>query len=382
MDQPDSYEAWLRTQDEIRQQTPTEVRYFAALEYDGRGPGIFDPILPKLDEFWKFRFDDGVTEIKTSNRLRRITMGQNLCSDYAVDSGATHMLFMAADCEPPGDAIVKLLEVDWPIVGGEVTTYCLSGPWVTHHPASKLAFDFPVQSHMATAAFVMLNRDLLKRLHWRYDTELGMSDDPCLQYDAEHLGYQTLVRKDCIGQHYPDAIPAIEERGHDMRLYPDEESETAEPFESQMGSAFEAKRWLMNVALANRGCQAVACIDQDAHTVTALFRATSDPGIPFTCSGHNSRTLRAISAQVPVACTLGGPVIHGPACVAILDPVTSPDWEIYSHTGARVLIVRGYAKAEIVAHGDYTPVVRVTTPQGYVVLYDKLPYPMPAQPVP
>ena len=73
---------------------------------------------------------------------------------------------------------------------------------------------------MATAAFVMLTRALFKKVPWRYDMEMGMTDDPCLHFDAEQLGYPTLVRKDCIGRHFPEAIGAIETRGHDMRIVP------------------------------------------------------------------------------------------------------------------------------------------------------------------
>jgi hypothetical protein len=393
MDQPDTYEAWLRTQDELRLATPHDVRFFAALEYDEiRGPEVFEPLLDRLDDAWNFRFDDGEIETKTSNRLRRITIGQNLCSDYAVNIGASHMLFMAADCCPPPDAIVKLLELDWPIVGGEVRTYCLNGPWVTHHPASGLVFDFPVQQQMATAAFVMLNRDLLKRLHWRYDTEMGMTDDPCLQHDALQLGFPTLVRKDCVGVHFPEAIGPIETRGHDMRLKDEDapvrlvERELAvvtEPTVIEMPTAFEAKRWLMNMALANRGCQAVACVGQDARTVEQLFRSTSDPKIPFTCSGHDRQELTAIAARVPVHCTLGGPVIHGPAACVIL-PESPFDWDEYADAGARVLIVELSMKSvkvlDLTTPRRYTEIVHCDTPDGPVCLYDKLPQPMPIQP--
>lgn len=147
-------------------------------------------------------------------------MGQNMTRQYAIDHNASHLLFLAADMAPPPDAIPKLLEVNWPIVGGEVRTYCLSGPSVDVHPVTQKRYDFPVQTHMATAAFVLLERVLFKQIAWRYDIEAGMSDDPCLHLDALLMGFDTLVRKDCVGQHYPEAIGAIETRGHDMRIVP------------------------------------------------------------------------------------------------------------------------------------------------------------------
>lgn len=219
-DNPDTYLAWLYSAEEML--ACSEVQFFAALELDGRGVGPFVPLLNRLLDLggtqWTFSFDDGATEYRTDNRLRRITMGQNICSQYALDAGATHMLFMAADCQPPGDAIPKLLEVDWPIVGGEVTTYCLRGNEVRDHPATHQPFDFPVEEHMATAAFVLLHKNLLKRIKWRYDTELGMTDDPCLFADALALGYTTLVRKDVEGRHFPEAIGAIETRHADRAI--------------------------------------------------------------------------------------------------------------------------------------------------------------------
>lgn len=219
-DDRDSCLAWLYSAEEMVAQDG-EVQFFAAIETDARGLTPYGGMLELLlggelpGSYWTFRFDDGAIEYRTENRLRRITMGQNLCSQFALDAGASHMLFMAADCQPPGDAIPKLLEVDWPIVGGEVTTYGLRGPEVRDHPATHEPFLFPVEEHMATAAFVMIQRQLLKRVKWRYDTEMGMSDDPCLYADALALGYPTLVRKDVVGRHFPDVIGPIEDRHAD-----------------------------------------------------------------------------------------------------------------------------------------------------------------------
>ena len=210
---------WLDTAEQLRDQSPVPVAFFAAIEIDVRGIHPFRPLLDRLAQLngdhWRFLLDDGRTSVTTANRLRHITAGQNLCSDYATAAGATHMLFLAADCRPPADAIPKLLEVDWPIVGGEVPTYCLSGPPVDRYP-------FPVEQHMATAAFILIARPVFKQLKWRWDADLEMSDDPCFHHDAiELLDTVTLVRKDCIGQHYPEAIGAIETRrpGRDMTVY-------------------------------------------------------------------------------------------------------------------------------------------------------------------
>jgi hypothetical protein len=217
MDDDDTWSAWLYTAEAIAK--THDVRYFAAIETDARGIEHFEPLTTRLrevgGEWWEFRFDDGADEITTANRLRRITLGQNITTMYTEDLGASHLLFMAADCCPPDLTIPKLLEVNWPIVGGEVTTYGLHGEAVMSNPRTFEAYDFPVEEHMATAAFVMIERDLLKRVRWRYDLVAGMSDDPCLHYDALMLGYPTLVRKDVIGLHYPECIGPIEDRHAD-----------------------------------------------------------------------------------------------------------------------------------------------------------------------
>lgn len=216
MDQPDTWQAWLRNAEAIKASHP-DVRYFAALELDARGLAPFVPLLDELDEvgadWWTFHLDDGRTEVTTENRLRHITLGQNLATDYAVSTGASHLLFLAADLEPPPDALPKLLEVNHPMVGGEVTTYCLSGPDVDGYP-------FPVQAHMPTAAFVLIAREVFNVLRWRHDAEAGMSDDPAYHHDARTLlGIDALVRKDCVGVHHPIRIGPVETRGHDMAVH-------------------------------------------------------------------------------------------------------------------------------------------------------------------
>ena len=93
-----------------------DVQWFAALEVDACG---LDPFAPLLDRFaqldahagrpvchwWTYMLDDGRTEVTTGNRLRHITMGQNLATDFTLAAGASHLLFLAADLEPPHDAV-------------------------------------------------------------------------------------------------------------------------------------------------------------------------------------------------------------------------------------------------------------------------------------
>ena len=216
MDQRDTWSSWLKNAKEIKASHPDGVQYFAAIQVDARGLEPFGPLLEALaaigGEYFTYSLDDGRTEVTTVNRLRHITMGQNVVSDYAVATGASHLLFLAADLQPDPQTLPKLLELNHPLVGGEVRTYCLSGPNVE-------GFGFPVQEHMATAAYILIAREVFNRLRWRWDLD-GKTDDPCLHYDAiTLLNIPTLVRKDCIGKHYPEAIGAIETRGHDMKVH-------------------------------------------------------------------------------------------------------------------------------------------------------------------
>ena len=222
MDNPDTWAAWLYPAEQVIDDGQ-DVEWFAALEVDARGVEPFAPLLERFAEldlhagrevchWWTYSLDDGRTEVTTGNRLRHITMGQNLATDYTLAAGGSHMLFLAADLEPPADAVPKLLEVDWPLVGGHVPTYCLDGPEVPGYP-------FPVKQHMATAAFVMIARPLLRFVRWRWDVDAGMSDDPCLHHDAAKFhGIETRVRHDVVGRHHPECIGPVEGRGHDMTV--------------------------------------------------------------------------------------------------------------------------------------------------------------------
>lgn len=224
MDQEDTWGGWLRNIHAI--QATRDVRVFAAIETDARGMDPFTPLLDALrgcgGEWWDFRLDDGRTKVTTANRLRHLTMGQNLAAEYSAAAGASHMLFCAADCAPPPDVLPALLDLSAaiqgrgepePMVGPEITTYCLHGD-----PQPDLPW--PVHEQLISAACVLIPRAVFKRLRWRCDPDTGETDDPSYRRDAlELLGVHSYVRKDIHARHYPEAVGAIETRGHDMEVH-------------------------------------------------------------------------------------------------------------------------------------------------------------------
>lgn len=223
MDNPDHWGSWMRNAEQVRENyrsidESAEVFYFAAIQLDARGIEPFKPFLDRLNEigggFWTYSLDDGRTQVTTTNRWRHITVGQNLCNDFSMSNvSCTHMLFMAADCMPPDDVIPKMLEMNHPLCAPYIRTYNLRGTQVLGYP-------FHVEDAMASAAAIFMDRSVFSSLRWRWDMDKKMSDDPCFHQDAiNYLGIRTYVRHDCIAKHYPEAVGAIETRGHDMKVY-------------------------------------------------------------------------------------------------------------------------------------------------------------------
>lgn len=204
--------SWLANAEAMREATKDEVQFFAALETDARGLGPFERVIARLDElgglFHTFSYDDGRTSVDTSNRLWHLCMGRDLVTNRAIDSGASHLLYLDADVVVLADSIEKLLELNGPLVGGHVGTYNLSGPPVEGYPA-----EWDVQRHWNTAGFLLVERSVFRTLRWRYDGEGGMTDDPTYARDArEFLGLDTYVRHDVVGTHMPQSIVPIEHR--------------------------------------------------------------------------------------------------------------------------------------------------------------------------
>lgn len=223
MDNPDTWQSWMRNAEQVKENFQrfanfSDIKYFAALQVDARGIEPFKPFIERLQaiggEYWTYSLDDGRTSVTTANRLRHIVVGQNAVVDYAQSHpDCTHLLFMAADCMPPDDIMPKMLEMNYPLCAPFITTYNLRGPRVLEYP-------YPVENTMASAAAIFISRQVFTKIRWRWDLDTNMSDDPCYHHDSlKYLGIPTHVRMDCIAKHFPEAIGAIETRGHDMTVH-------------------------------------------------------------------------------------------------------------------------------------------------------------------
>jgi hypothetical protein len=216
--------SWLTAIDRFREQATAlghELRVFAALELDARGLAPFERMIEAIKraggEFWSYHFDDGAARLDGTNRLARICEGRNLCIEYAQrNRPGDFLLFLDTDVIPDPDTVEKLIEVTqlgYRQVGGEVPSYALGGKQVD---GVELRL---VERSFNTAGYLLVHRDVYRRLRWRWDWDAGMTDDPCWFADARDLlGVPCVVRMDCIGRHQPDVLVPIEQRGGDLEV--------------------------------------------------------------------------------------------------------------------------------------------------------------------
>ena len=238
-EQPRTSLAWLDSAERMSEQS--NVEFFATLETDGRGLDPFQQVTRRLEglggSWWSFSIDTGEEEITTQNRLSRICAGRNLIIDRALaDAECSHVLFLDADVQVPADSVERLLSLDWPIVGGNVPSYCLDGPrlrweqrdngWYGHLPHGHMPLEgetvgpFPhrrdLREHWNTAAVLLVARELFRVVRWGYDdVDGGQSDDPWFAERCRMLGWPTIVDHDLSCAHTP--LVPLEARGLDRR---------------------------------------------------------------------------------------------------------------------------------------------------------------------
>ena len=236
----DSGCAWLTHAGEMiadAQSVGHQISWFAALETGNRDLNPFVYMESRIaalgGDVWRFSFDDGAATVTNETRLRRICIGRNIITDFAMSRGFEWVLFLDSDVTPNPATFTGLLALNWPIVGCDVPQYCLDGPVIrtwsdvaSVHPEAgeRLKFTDPsevlpgdVRAHWNTAGYLMVHRSLFRRLRWTIDIDAGLTDDPAYQRDArEWFGAPTLVRHDLVGDHAP--LVALDHRAADMSL--------------------------------------------------------------------------------------------------------------------------------------------------------------------
>ena len=232
MGQENTWASWMRNAEAIKASHPEGVEYFATIQTDVRGLSPFWPFVDRLTElggrYWTFSLDDGRTEITTWNRLRHSTTGLNLVADHAYQDHAncSHLLFLAADVEPPADVLPKLLEVNYPVVAPFMSTYVEHGFGAADHPDVP-GYPFPVKDTVITTSAMLIARRILQFVRWRWDAHVGCGDDHCFLHDlGKFHDIHQYMRMDCVARHFPERItsagfhPSLRERGHtDLRVY-------------------------------------------------------------------------------------------------------------------------------------------------------------------
>jgi hypothetical protein len=191
---------------------------------------------------WTFSLDTTEDRITSGGRLVRICTGRNFAHEVVNRRPLEFegVLFVDTDVRPPADVIDRVLEVQRPLVGIDIPTYCLSGPsvqvqrdshskrWyskVDGQPVTMFGDTRPypqgadVREHWTSAGCLFVRTEAVRAMRWRYDFLTGSTDDPSFQADAARLGFgMTWVRHDVEARHVPEMIGPLEGRGADLRI--------------------------------------------------------------------------------------------------------------------------------------------------------------------
>lgn len=236
---------WLANHKEIMNRFPN-VKWFTALELDARGIEPFSEVINCLKEvngdYWTYSINDMQPKVTSSNRWIRIETGRNLIREFAqrvrITSGHhwgedctelnygvvnyTAILYVDSDIELTADVVEKMLEIDRPIVGVDVPSYCLTGKTINESPR--------VEEHWTTAGCMLVNAPAFYDLPWYHNAYLNLSDDPTFQSMAERLlrreGISNLdttygmtwVRKDIQALHKGRMVPVEDRKIEDRSI--------------------------------------------------------------------------------------------------------------------------------------------------------------------
>lgn len=177
-----------------------------------------DSKIPYSFDTWSWKSELGVDWRKRpqfdqdQNRLASIVCARNMCIEYAMQTEATHLLFIDADILPPRDVIAKLLAVDHPAVGGFVRGRGAHSGLQYIFGEKKRDYKNGIQvveCEHGNIGFTMLSKKLFEAVRCRWGTShypdgrvCMTSDDPAFHLDAFlKFGEWPLIRLDCEGKH-------------------------------------------------------------------------------------------------------------------------------------------------------------------------------------
>lgn len=150
-------------------------------------------------------------------RLASIVTARNMCIEYAMQTNASHLLFIDADIIPPLDIIPKLLEVDTLTVGGLVYGRGVhsGNPYIFGEKRRFIA-DRPfcelIECEHSNIGFTMIKREVFEQVRFRYGLGVypdgrrhAISDDPAYHLDVYlKFGAWHYIRTDVGGKHIGD----------------------------------------------------------------------------------------------------------------------------------------------------------------------------------
>ena len=148
-------------------------------------------------------------------RLASIVCARNMCIEYAMQTNASHLLFVDADIIPPRDIIQRLLAVDHHAVGGYVSGRGAHSGCVyvfgEKRRFKKNGIDV-IEAEHGNIGYTMLSRRAFEQVRFRYGvTEYPdgrkhmVSDDPAYHLDCfMKFGEWMLIREDAVGKHVGD----------------------------------------------------------------------------------------------------------------------------------------------------------------------------------
>lgn len=152
-------------------------------------------------------------------RLASIVCARNMCIEFAMQTGASHLLFVDADIIPPKDIVPKMLQCmqdyDIDAVGGLVhgRGAHAHARYVFQEKSRDRSHGYPViECEHANIGFTMISRRLFEAIRFRWGTShypdgrvQMTSDDPAFHLDSFiKFGKWMMVREDIEGKHIGD----------------------------------------------------------------------------------------------------------------------------------------------------------------------------------